>query len=124
MADSSVPPASASPLSPALTAISATEAKNNFGAVLDKVMAHGKVAITKYDEVRAVVLSLREYETLLAKQHDPLSALGEEFATLLERMQTPRAKAAGRGLFDASPERLGRAALAGARAPTRSGRRG
>jgi antitoxin Phd len=100
---------------PGLESVSATEAKNNFGSVLDRVMAGGKLAITKHDEVRAVVLSLPEYQALLAQQREPLAALTEEFEGLLARMQAPRAKRAGRALFDATPAQLGRAALTGAR---------
>ena len=98
-----------------LESVSATEAKNSFGAVLDKVMAGGKVAITRHEEVRAVVLSLQEYESLLSNQHDPLRALHAEFDALVERTQTPRAKRAGRALFDASSARLGAAAVGAAR---------
>lgn len=96
-------------------AVSATDAKNGFGAVLDKVTAGGKVAITKYEEVRAVVLSLKEYEALVAKRHDPLHALHGEFDDLVLRMQKPSAKSAGRALFDATPAKLGKAAVAAAR---------
>lgn len=95
-----------------LATVSATEAKNSFGAVLDRVMADGGIAITKHDEVRAVLLSVRQYEALLAGQRDPLSDLADEFDSLVERMQTPKARAAGRALFDATPARLGRAAVA------------
>jgi antitoxin Phd len=98
-----------------LESVSATEAKNSFGAVLDKVMAHGRIAITKHDEVRAVVLSVQAYEALLSNQHDPLRALQEEFDGLVERMQQPAATDAGRALFDASPAKLGRAAVASCR---------
>ena len=98
-----------------LEALPATEAKNRFGALLDKVMAGGKVAITKHEEVRAVLLSAREYEALLANQQDSLAALHGEFEGLVERMQAPRARKAGRALFDATPRRLGRAAVAATR---------
>ncbi len=98
-----------------LELVTATEAKNSFGTVLDKVMAQGRVGITKYDEVRAVVLSVREYEELLAKQHDPLQTLHRDFDALVERMQTPGAKQAGKSLFSASPSSLGRAAASNAR---------
>jgi antitoxin Phd len=104
-AESSIPPL-------ALTSVSATEAKNSFGSVLDKVMAEGRVAITKHDEVRAVLLSLAEYESLLRSQQDPLASLGQEFTSLVERMQGPKARTAGRALFEATPARLGRAAKA------------
>lgn len=100
---------------PGLESVSATEAKNNFGSVLDRVLAHGRLAITKHDEVRAVVLSLPEYRALLAQQREPLAALTEEFEGWIERMQTPRARGAGRALFDATPAQLGRAAVAGRR---------
>jgi prevent-host-death family protein len=98
-----------------MESVSATTAKNGFGTVLDRVMAGGKVAITKYDEVRAVLLSVREYEALVSNQRDPLVSLRGEFDALVDRMQTPSAKTAGRALFEASPARLGRAAVAGAR---------
>lgn len=100
---------------PALESVSATEAKNNFGSVLDRVIARGRLAITKHDEVRAVVLSLPEYQALLAKQREPLAALTAEFEGLLERMQTPGAQGAGRALFEASPAQLGRAAVSSGR---------
>jgi prevent-host-death family protein len=108
MADSSRAPAE-------LEAVSATEAKNGFGSVLDRVLTKGRVAITKHDEVRAVVLSVSEYEALLAQQQDPLAELSEEFDALVQRMQTPDARRAGHALFGAAPKRLGQAAVAGAR---------
>jgi prevent-host-death family protein len=98
-----------------LPAITATEAKNNFGALLDSVIEKGRVAITKHDQISAVVLSRREYELLLSNQHDPLRALREEFDELVQGMQTPAAKRAGRALFGATSARLGRAAVAAAR---------
>lgn len=93
----------------------ATAAKNSFGAVMDKAMAHGIVAITKRDKTRAVVLSLEEYEAMLARLPDELDTLSGEFDALVGRMQKPRAKAAGRALFKATPAALGKAAVAGAR---------
>lgn len=105
-------PASSSAPPPPIHTVTATEAKNAFGAVLDKVGVHGTVAITKHDEVRAVVLSIEEYRGLLARQKDPLAELEGEFDSLLEGMQAPKARSAGRALFEASTDRLGRAALA------------
>jgi len=92
--------------------VSATEAKNFFGAVLDRAIARGGVAITKHEEVRAVLLSRERYEALLANQQDPLSDLTEEFAALVERMQTAKARSAGRALFKATGAELGRASVA------------
>jgi prevent-host-death family protein len=99
----------------ALEAMTATQAKNNFGALLDSVIEKGKIAITKHDEVSAVVLSRREYEALLENQHDPLRELRHEFDGLVQRLQLPAARRAGKALFGATPARLGRAAVAGAR---------
>ena len=94
---------------------SATDAKNSFGAVMDKAMAQGMVAITKRDKTRAVVLSMEEYEAILARLPDELETLRAEFDALVGRMQKPRAKTAGRALFKATPGALGKAAYAGAR---------
>jgi len=95
-----------------LASITATEAKNALGAVLDRVLVEGGLAITKHSETRAVLLSVRAFEALLAAQRDPLAELAAEFDGLVEGMQSPRARKAGRALFDAPAAELGRAALA------------
>jgi len=94
--------------------VTATEAKNALGAVLERVLVEGRVAITKHDEVKAVMLSVREYEALKAAQGDALASLAADFDSLVERMQGPRARQAGRDLFDATAEQLGEAAVAAA----------
>lgn len=94
---------------------SATEAKNSFGAVLDRVLAEGVVAITKRDKVHAVLLSEEEYEAMSRRAREPLERLRSEFDGLVERMQSPAAKEAGRRLFDAAGEDLGDAAVTAAR---------
>ena len=99
----------------AVESFTATDAKNAFGTVLEKAMSKGMVAITKRDKARAVVLSVEEYEALLKRVPDPLKALSAEFDELVARMQTPKAKAAGKALFKASPVELGKAAVAAAR---------
>lgn len=95
--------------------VSATDAKNAFGKILEKAASAGVVAITKRDKAQAVVLSMKEYEALLAHVPDPLHDLGAEFDALVAGMRKPGARAAGRALFRASPAALGRAAVAGAR---------
>ena len=99
----------------ALTSITSTEAKNTFGAVLERVLVEGGVAITKHDEIKAVLLSVREYEALVAARRDPLEELAGEFDSVIARMQGRSARKAGKALFDASPKALGKAAVAGAR---------
>ncbi|EQD76557.1 protein containing DUF172 [mine drainage metagenome] len=99
----------------AVELFSATDAKNAFGSVLEKVLAKGMVAITKRGKTRAVLLSVEEYEALLERAPDPLTTLSAEFDALVARMQTPKAKAAGKSLFKASPTELGKAAVTCAR---------
>lgn len=95
-----------------LESVTASEAKGTFGAVLDRVVTRGAIAITKHDQIRAVILPIEQYEALLAQRKSPLSELEGEFDALVDKMQTARAHAAGRTLFDAKPEQLGRVAVA------------
>lgn len=99
----------------ALLSVSATDAKNEFGRVLDAAMAQGAVAITRHDAAKAVLLSIDEYNALVAGRMSELETLTEEFDALLARQQTPSARKGMRAAFDASPAELGKAALAGAR---------
>ena len=94
-----------------MPAFTATAAKNSFGALMDALAAHGAVAITSRSAPRAVLLSVEEYEALVAKVPDPLESLRGEFDALVDRMQTPRARKAVDALFSATPEQLGDAAV-------------
>ena len=58
---------------PEVESYSATEAKNAFGQLLDRTIAGGMVAITRHHEPRAVLLSIDEYETLMARVEDPIA---------------------------------------------------
>src|SRR6185369_14147631 len=99
----------------AVETITATEAKNAFGRVLDTALSRGVIAITKREKVRAVVLSLEAYDALVNNSSRLLAGLESEFDTLVTAMQTPRARAAGEALFAAKPAALGRAATKAAR---------
>ena len=99
----------------AVESYSATAAKNSFGAIMDKAVAEGMVAITRHDKARVVVLSIEEYRSMLARLPDELETLRVEFDDLVGRLQKPRARAAGRALFKARPAALGKAAVADAR---------
>ncbi|MBU6470653.1 MAG: type II toxin-antitoxin system prevent-host-death family antitoxin [Gammaproteobacteria bacterium] len=96
-------------------AFSATLAKNAFGNVLEKALADGMVLITRHDTARAVLLSVEEYQALLARVPDPLQALGAEFESLVTNMRKPKARMAARMLFKATGAELGKAAVTGAR---------
>ena len=102
----------------AVETITATEAKNAFGRVLDTALSRGVVAITKREKVHAVVLSLEAYDALVNSSPRVLEGLDAEFDALVGAMQTPRARRAGDALFAASSADLGRAAVAAA-APAR-----
>jgi antitoxin Phd len=98
-----------------MPSFTATAAKNSFGALMDALAARGAVAITNRSAPRAVLLSIEEYEGLVAKIPDPLESLRGEFDALVDRMQTPQARKAVDALFSATPEQLGDAAVKEAR---------
>jgi antitoxin Phd len=66
-----------------------------------------------------VLLSYAEFEALIKASVPALDDLSERFDDLLQRMQTPKAKAAMASAFDATPEELGRAAVKAARPKSR-----
>ena len=78
-------------------------------------MQGGLVVITKHDAPKAVLMSMDEFEALSRGQSDRLDTLSGEFDELLARMQTSKARIAMKAAFEASPKRLGKAALAAAR---------
>ena len=45
--------------------VSASDAKNSFGRILDRVAREGRVAITKHDEPCAMLISIDEYRSLV-----------------------------------------------------------
>jgi prevent-host-death family protein len=93
--------------------VPATDAKNEFGSMLDAAVQDGAVIITKHDVPRAVLVSVERMGAFLAKHEPDLKALTREFDAIVARMHTPKARAAARDLFTATPEELGKAALAG-----------
>jgi antitoxin Phd len=108
----------AAPTPPALPGVArtipATEAQNAFGQVLDAVTAGQVVAVTRHNAVRAVVLPVDRYRQLVAQEADTLEALGARFEALYARMQDATVRAATAEAVDASPEEMGRAAVAAA----------
>jgi antitoxin Phd len=99
----------------AASTVTATDVKNEFGRVLEKVIQGGIVVITKHDEPKAVLLSVREFNALTNANRIKLDTLSGEFDALLARMQTPAARAGMKAAFDASPKQMGKAAVALAR---------
>jgi len=103
--------------------VTATEAQNEFGRVFDSAARDQVVVITKHNAPRVVLLSIDRYNALVGAGAAALDTLTSEFDTLLERMQSPTARAAMRTAFDASPRKLGEAAVAEANPGTRARRR-
>jgi len=95
--------------------VAATQVKNQFGAILEKTVHGGVVAITRHDTPKAVLLSYDEFESLIKVRSRSLGDLGAEFDDLLARMQTRKARKAMKAAFNASPAELGRAAKKAAR---------
>jgi prevent-host-death family protein len=97
-----------------VASFTATDAKNEFGRVLQKA-TQGIVVITRHDEPEAVVLSFDEFKDLAGARESKLETLSNEFNALLAKMQTPEARSGMKAAFDATPARMGEAAVAAAR---------
>jgi prevent-host-death family protein len=93
----------------------ATEAKNEFGRLLERAISGDVVVITRHDAPKAVLLSIEEFNALSNAPEARIDALSEEFDALLARMQQPASRPAMQAAFRASPEQLGRAAVEAAR---------
>ena len=98
---------------PALDAprVSASEAKNSFGQMLDRVAREGPLAITRHEKPFAVLVPIDEYRALVGAQTVSLDSLSAEFDALLERMQQPGQVTAMQRAFASTPRELGRAAV-------------
>jgi antitoxin Phd len=99
--------------------VAASRFKNEFGAIFKRATLDGAIAITKHNTPKAVLLSYAEFEALIKASVPALDDLSERFDDLLQRMQTPKARAAMASAFDATPEELGRAAVKAARPKSR-----
>ena len=97
------------------SSVTATDAKKQFGRVLEMVLRGGAVVITKHDAPKAILLSVDEFNALTRTTESTLDSLSADFDAMLARMQTPRARSGMQTAFGASPKALGRAAVAAAR---------
>ncbi|MGH9499570.1 MAG: type II toxin-antitoxin system Phd/YefM family antitoxin [Terriglobales bacterium] len=96
-------------------AVTATDAKNEFGRVLEQVLRGDVMFITRHGNTKAVLMPVEQYTTLTRASAAQLDDLHREFDLMLEDMQTPTARAAMERAFHASPKQLGRAAVGAAR---------
>jgi antitoxin Phd len=95
--------------------LTATQAKNEFGRVLERVIRGEIVVITRHDAPKAVLISMEEYQALARNPESQLNALTGEFDAVLAAMQTAKARDGMKRAFEASPKQLGKAAVAAAR---------
>lgn len=98
-----------------LQPVTATALKNSTADVLDQVVAQGALAVTRHDKPRAVLISVEQYERMIGAESSWLGDLHKEYRGMLEEMQAPSQKAAAKRAFNATPEELGKAAVAAAR---------
>jgi antitoxin Phd len=97
------------------SSFTATDAKKEFGRLLEMVIQGGVVVITRHEAPKAVLLSVDEFNALAHATDNKLDTLSGEFDALLARMQTSKARAGMKAAFEASPKQLGKAAVAAAR---------
>jgi antitoxin Phd len=100
---------------PKRASFTATEAKNEFGLLLERAIQGDAVVITKHDAPKAVLISMEEYNALKNAPALTLNGLTAEFDAMYERMQMPKARAAVKALFNSTPAELGKAAVEAAR---------
>ena len=98
-----------------VTVVPATRAKNEFGSILEQATHGAAVAITRHDTPKAVLLPYAEFESLVKARSRPLADFEAEFDDLLAAMQTVKSKRGIKAAFEASPAKLGRAAVKHAR---------
>ena len=96
--------------------MTASEAKSEFGRVLEMAIQGGAVVITKHDAPKAVLISVENFNALSGAAETKLDNLNREFDALLARMQTPTARRGMKTAFAAVGKQLGKAAVAAARA--------
>jgi len=100
--------------SPETATVTATQAQNEFGRVLDDAARVGAVVITKHGKPKAVLLSIARFGELRDRETTALETLSGKFDEMLDRMQTPESRAAVDRTLEASSQELGKAAVAGA----------
>ena len=97
-----------------LPASPASMLKNAFKPVFQQVLKDGAVSITRNRRREAVVMSVELYDQIIAEltSRDPLEVLRKEYDARFASQQNDEAREALQDAFDASPEALGKAAIA------------
>ena len=95
--------------------VTATEAKNDFGRILETALQGRTVIITRHNSPKAVLISVERFQDLEQSGRNQLDTLSAEFDLMLAQMQTAKARTAMKRAFHASPKQLGKAAVTAAR---------
>ena len=95
--------------------VTASEAKSEFGRVLEMAIHGDPVVITKHAAPKAVLISVEHFNALSGAAETRLDTLDGEFDALLARTQTPKARRGMKAAFAASGKQLGKAAVAATR---------
>src|SRR6202790_4198218 len=98
----------------AVESFTITEFKERAREVIDLVEEHKAGAILRHKMPDAVLISASDYVEFMKLKRERLNFLTQRYDEMVARMQTPAAAAGVDALFDASPEELGRAAVAAA----------
>jgi prevent-host-death family protein len=96
----------------AVESFTITEFKERAREVIDLVADHKAIAILRHKMPDAVLISANDYVEFMNLRRERLNFLSERYDQMVALMQTPAAAAGVDALFSASPEELGRAAMA------------
>ena len=90
--------------------VSATDAQNEFGRVMEQAIRDHTVIITRHNVPKVVLLSVERYRELASAESMALDSLTGEFDAMLARMQTPKVRSGTERGFRATPSAMGKAA--------------
>jgi prevent-host-death family protein len=99
----------------AIESFTITEFKERAREVIDLVVDHKAVAILRHKTPEAVLISAKDYVEFMQLRRERLNLLTQRYDQMVARMQTPEATAGVDALFNATPEDLGRVAVAAAK---------
>lgn len=94
-----------------LAKVPATRFKNEFAAMFEQAALGKPVAITKHDTPKAVLISYEEFQALMRARSAALHELEAHFDSVLQGMQSPKAKAGMAAAYDAAPGKVARVAM-------------
>lgn len=95
-----------------MVTLSASDAKHGFARLMEAASSGEVVGVTRYGEVKFVVVPISEYLDLTGQES--LEDLSTEFEELYSSMQQSGWAEAVEGALSASPEELGRVAAVAA----------